>query len=210
MDCQMPVMDGYEATRLIRAQEKAGTTTRRPVPIIALTANALSGDREACIAAGMSDYLAKPITRARLTAALARNLGGSERAATFADESQIAPDGATLIQAFDPSVLQSLPMVADGTQPEFADHALSLYAQSALDLLGAIDQAARSGDRPTMLRVARTRKSASASVGAMAISEKARERVALPAEWPQLLHSEHARLQSVLAHYGATQDRQIA
>ncbi|MCX6956313.1 MAG: ATP-binding protein [Verrucomicrobia bacterium] len=67
MDCQMPGMDGFEATRQIRAK-LAG----RPLPIIALTANAMAGDREACTAAGMDDFLAKPIRQEELRACLER------------------------------------------------------------------------------------------------------------------------------------------
>jgi PAS domain S-box-containing protein len=67
MDCQMPEMDGFEATRLIRAlEERIG----RRVPIIAMTANAMNGDREACLDAGMNDYLAKPIRAEELRSVL--------------------------------------------------------------------------------------------------------------------------------------------
>ncbi len=68
MDCQMPELDGYEATRQLRLAERAAG--RPPVPVLAMTANALSGDRERCLAAGMSDYLSKPIDPTRLRVAL--------------------------------------------------------------------------------------------------------------------------------------------
>ena len=71
MDCQMPVIDGFEAARRIRAQEQNAGATRR-MPIIALTANAIAGDRERCLAAGMDDYLTKPFSQRTLLAAIAR------------------------------------------------------------------------------------------------------------------------------------------
>jgi signal transduction histidine kinase len=71
MDCQMPVMDGYEATRRIRSSEHA----RAQVPIVALTAHAFAEDRQRCEAAGMNDYLPKPVTGEALALMLQRYLG---------------------------------------------------------------------------------------------------------------------------------------
>jgi two-component system, sensor histidine kinase and response regulator len=73
MDVQMPEMDGFEATAAIRAREK---DTGTHIPIVAMTARAMSGDRERCITAGMDDYVSKPINLAELSAAIGRgNVG---------------------------------------------------------------------------------------------------------------------------------------
>jgi PAS domain S-box-containing protein len=73
MDCQMPEMDGFAATREIRRREAAGQLSGR-IPIVALTANALQGDRELCLEAGMDDYLTKPLNAKQLRAMLVRHL----------------------------------------------------------------------------------------------------------------------------------------
>jgi CheY-like chemotaxis protein len=74
MDCLMPEMDGFEATRAIRAGE---TESGRHLPIVALTANAMQGDRDQCLAAGMDDYLTKPILKEALDAVLERAVAKS-------------------------------------------------------------------------------------------------------------------------------------
>jgi len=71
MDCQMPILDGYEATRRIRQSDYAG------VPIVAVTAHSMAGDREKCLRSGMSDYLAKPVELHRLSEMLTKWLGRS-------------------------------------------------------------------------------------------------------------------------------------
>jgi CheY-like chemotaxis protein len=76
MDCQMPVMDGFEATRIIR--EKEAEMKSKAMPIIALTASAMQADRERCLQAGMSDFIAKPVQPKELAEMLARWLATSQ------------------------------------------------------------------------------------------------------------------------------------
>ena len=94
MDLQMPEMDGFESTAAIRGLERAAAATGsgapRRLPIVALTANALSGDRERCLAAGMDDFLAKPYSREQLAAVLHRVLVPATPVAPAAAQADVA------------------------------------------------------------------------------------------------------------------------
>jgi len=185
MDVQMPVMDGLDATRHIRAREREHG--RAPVPIVALTANALPRDREVCLAAGMDEHVAKPVTLENLHAAVARQCGATRVADIGSlDESspgeQDAREGAVsspggvgmeppgkAFPVFDPAVLAALPMVADGSDPDCARELLDLYLEHTAATLEQIGQCMtrQPGD---LVRLVHSLKSSSASVGAMAFS----------------------------------------
>ena len=92
MDCQMPVMDGFEATRRLRQREAENALPR--LPIIALTANAMQGDRDLCLAAGMDDYVSKPINAEQMRLVLTRWMPGSATDKSPAAASTESPAGA--------------------------------------------------------------------------------------------------------------------
>jgi CheY-like chemotaxis protein/HPt (histidine-containing phosphotransfer) domain-containing protein len=168
MDWQMPVMDGLEATRRIRAWE-VESGREAALPIIALTANALAGDREACIAAGSTDYVTKPYSGAQLAALLSRHMP----AATSSPAAPAA--GAASAQAlaavvFDSTVLSLLPMVADGSDPGFEAEVLHDYLEASSNTMQECRQAIAAGDAPTALRSVHTLKSMSGQIGALSLA----------------------------------------
>ena len=214
MDCQMPVFDGLEATRRIRAWE---TVAGRPaLPIIALTANAMAEDRAACAEAGMNDYLTKPVTGRRLAELLAKYLD-LPRATSHRAAVRSAAGAATLTRdaVFDATVLAALPMVADGSEPEFAQFVLEQFQQGSAESLLRIRTAVTTGDQQDALRVLHTLKSTSAQVGVLALAACAGELEARlrggqmldAADVAELGKSHRLALQAIAAHgvLGATE-----
>jgi HPt (histidine-containing phosphotransfer) domain-containing protein len=137
----------------------------------------MEGDREACVAAGMSDYLTKPITVAALAEMLARHLEQAEPApATNAALSVPSSAAAGRLQpVFDATVLDALPMVADGTDPEFALAVLEQFLQYSVETVESVRRAAALTDREGALHGVHTLKSSSAQIGALALSAWAGE-----------------------------------
>jgi signal transduction histidine kinase/DNA-binding response OmpR family regulator/HPt (histidine-containing phosphotransfer) domain-containing protein len=209
MDCQMPQMDGFTATRNIRLWEST-EALRPPLPIVALTANAMTGDRQACLASGMSDYLAKPFSRAGLAEMLARHLN-IPRMRESNDDLPTAGDARSpMPPIFDPAVLELLPMVADGSKPEFATYILDQFRQLSSETLAAYDRAGQDGDQKTQLRCVHTIKSSSAQIGLGALAavagdleQRLRGGQTADAAAALCLHYEHGRaLDAIATHLG--------
>ena len=164
MDCQMPVMDGYAATRAIREQE---AQTHRHTPIVAMTANAMPGDVEKCLEAGMDDYLSKPVKRDDLKGKLDAWVGTGSASAESASER--ATEASPLLN---PEALAELVALGTG-QDGFVGQLLQLYQVEAPKLIAQCRQAVEEGDPNTLRRAAHTLKGGSANVGAAAVADLA-------------------------------------
>jgi len=153
MDCQMPVMDGLSATAEIRRRELASGTAR--VPIIALTANAMEGDRERCLAAGMDDFLSKPFTQQQLATLLKRWLAMRLTQDLGRRETPRAP-------LIDVGVLRNIAALA---RPALLNSLIDLYLQHSPLLIGAVESAAANMQPKELAESLHTLKSSTANLG---------------------------------------------
>ncbi len=178
MDCQMPQMDGYEATRQIRKPD--GGVKNPHIPVIALTAHALATDRTKCFAAGMNDYLTKPINPAHLQQALAKVLAPADRhpAGASANDVGIFDEPALLARA--------------DNDRDFARELINLFIRSAGETLARLTLSLHNGeDAETVRKLAHGLKGSAATVSAPAVAACAAnlERLAGSAQAPAALNS---------------------
>ncbi|MBX9609908.1 MAG: response regulator [Gammaproteobacteria bacterium] len=169
MDCQMPVMDGYAATDALRRFEAQQGAAR--LPVVALTANALEGDRERCLAHGMDDYLAKPFSATQLEHTLARWLprAAAEPNVSTANAGAAAPasGGPT---ALDSEIIARIVALQRDGKPDLLAHLIGLYLQSVPRLLAEVEQGLAAHDAGPVRRALHTLKSSSANLGGTALA----------------------------------------
>jgi len=166
MDCRMPEMDGYEATRLIREREQKAD---KPVhiPIIAMTANALSGDREACLKAGMDEYLSKPLQPDRLKDVLKRWF-------LFSSDAELLPRSSANTENAIPSMdFERLKLVAE-TDADKAS-VLAIFFRAAKELVATMQNARRGEEFPQWKNAAHSLKGSAANLGMTALENVCRQ-----------------------------------
>ena len=192
MDCNMPVMDGYEATAAIRRHE-AG---QRRLPIVAMTASALVGDRERCLAAGMDDYVSKPVTLTELDRILSRWRPGDA-----ADPHLEVVDG---------SQLESL-LALDAGDGVFLANLVQSFLASSTQSLAALHAAVEVGDADALAREAHRFKGEASTLGAGRVAALCLqlERLPLPVDLDvaaDLVHRAEREMTSVRRFLQATVD----
>jgi len=177
MDVQMPVMDGFDTTRAIRERESAAVAPpgrpQRRTPIIAMTAHALKGDRERCLAAGMDDYLTKPIDAERLCEKV-RLWSGRADGAPSPVSAGIEPRPAGRVGAPihpDSAVALARIAAAFGDDPSGLAGLVALFIEDAERDLAALQAAAMAGDATAIVRLAHSLKGMIRNVGLSELGE---------------------------------------
>ncbi|MEQ1654752.1 MAG: response regulator [Nitrospira sp.] len=179
MDCQMPVMDGFTATARIRDREQRTHAAR--IPIIALTANAMDGDRERCLNAGMDDYLSKPFSQQALAEVLSRWHVRREQLqptdnhveAPSHDDGENRPSTASPATHIDRTAWASITALQRPGKPNLLHKTISLYLTSAQAQVDGLRQALQEKNHQAMIVPAHTLKSSSALLGATRLAELA-------------------------------------
>jgi len=164
MDCHMPELDGYEATRMIRQWElETNDTQRPPVYVIALTANALESDREKCLAAGMNDYLSKPVKLPELQAVL-------QEAARFvrpvATRKPAEIGSADPRSAIDPAAIANLRKLAEPGEPDAVVELIDLFLRDTPVKIQDLQSAIARSDAPALKESAHGLKGSASNLGA--------------------------------------------
>jgi signal transduction histidine kinase/DNA-binding response OmpR family regulator/HPt (histidine-containing phosphotransfer) domain-containing protein len=178
MDCQMPVMDGFAATAAIRREEREAGRGR-VLPVIAITANALQGDREACLAAGMDDYLSKPFSQQELAAVIGRWMALPLAATVHHDDEppRLPPESVEVIQrdVINRVALDKIRALSRERGDALVQKVIAAYVDDTPQQLRTLRSAIDALDTGNVRRIAHTLKSASANVGAEALAALCKE-----------------------------------
>ncbi|NUQ63332.1 MAG: response regulator [Pirellulales bacterium] len=173
MDCQMPVMDGFEAVRHIRGweQQRAAEGDRRHLPIVALTANAVKGDRESCLAAGMDDYVSKPIDPVRLVGVIETLLAAAEPISAPPAIPRAASAAVDLLAGSDAAIAADKLLDRCMDDGDFACQLLEMFVERAPELLEKIEYGATHADLQLVAAAAHSLKGVAGNLSAESVQE---------------------------------------